>query len=123
MPGSLDRLREAVFAAMLNGRDITTLLPASPDSCARSAGPGGTGPRTASRRHGRRSRCRADPAGPVSRAAGSSITGSVHLTMPLSAWLWLTDRPGEVAGSGTADADTCRDLADRLAAHPPPDGA
>ncbi len=38
--------------------------------------------------------------------------------MPLSAWLWLTDRPGEVAGSGTADADTCRDLAERLAAHP-----
>ena len=46
------------------------------------------------------------------------MTGSVHLTMPVSAWLWLTDRPGEVAGSGSADADTCRDLADRLAAHP-----
>ncbi len=41
VPGSLDRLREAVFAAVLNGRDITTLLPAGPGSSA-DASPGGT---------------------------------------------------------------------------------
>jgi hypothetical protein len=87
--GTLDQLREAVFSAVLNGRDITTLLPDSPDSQTEPGSP-------------------ADPA----------ITGSVHLTMPVSAYLWLTDRPGEVAGSGPAAADTCRDLADRLAADP-----
>ncbi len=108
VPGSLDRLREAVFAAVLNGRDITTLLPAGPGSSA-DASPGGTGPDASATPH---------PVPPGGPAGGPSITGSVHLTMPLSAWLWLTDRPGEVAGSGTADADTCRDLADRLAAHP-----
>ncbi len=97
-PGSLDRLREAVFAAVLNGRDITTLLPAGRAATRhrpRRPSPGGTGgpgARPARRRPGG---CRA------SRRAAErpSITGSVHLTMPLSAWLWLTDRPGEVAGS------------------------
>ncbi len=93
--GTLDQLREAVLSAILNGRDITSLLPASTTA---------TGEDSAA------SPSRADSA--------PSITGSAHLTMPLSAWLWLTDRPGEVAGSGTADADTCRDLAGRLAAHP-----
>ncbi len=134
VPGSLDRLREAVFAAVLNGRDITTLLPASPDRSADAStggtGPGGTGGSGSTGgtggpgstggtgSTGGEAGAGPDPAGPVSGAAGPSITGSVHLTMPLSAWLWLTDRPGEIAGSGTADADTCRDLAARLAAHP-----
>ena len=83
-----------MLSAILDGRDVTTLLLASTTATGddSAASPG-----------------RADSA--------PSITGSVHLTMPLSAWLWLTDRPGEVAGSGTADADTCRDLAGRLAAY------
>ena len=43
-PGSLDQLREAVFAAVLNGRDITTLLPASPHSADADAdGPAAAG--------------------------------------------------------------------------------
>ena len=43
--GTLDQLREAALAAVLNGRDITTLLPASPDSSADGSpgGPGGPG--------------------------------------------------------------------------------
>ncbi len=36
--------------------------------------------------------------------------------MPLSAWQGLTDAPGEAEGLGPLDADTCRDLATRLAA-------
>jgi hypothetical protein len=38
--------------------------------------------------------------------------------MPASAWLGLTDTPGEVTGHGPLDADTCRDLAARLAHGP-----
>jgi hypothetical protein len=33
--------------------------------------------------------------------------------MPLSAWLGLSDAPGEIAGHGPVDAGTCRDLAGR----------
>jgi len=46
------------------------------------------------------------------------VTGSVHLTMPASAWLGGDDTPGAVAGFGPADADTSRHLAGRLAASP-----
>jgi hypothetical protein len=46
-----------------------------------------------------------------------SAAGSVNLTMPASAWLGLSDLPGEIAGYGAADAGTCRDLAAALAAH------
>ena len=39
------------------------------------------------------------------------MTGTIHLTMPLTAWAGLTDTAGEVAGYGPADAATCRALA------------
>jgi hypothetical protein len=42
----------------------------------------------------------------------------VNLTMPASAWLGLSDAPGEAGGPGALDADTCRDLAAALAANP-----
>ena len=38
--------------------------------------------------------------------------------MPVSAWLDLSDTPGEAAALGPLDAWTCRDLAARLAAGP-----
>src|SRR5260370_36758464 len=44
--------------------------------------------------------------------------GSIHLTMPLSAWLGQTNNPGEIARLGPADAWTCRDIAGRLARQP-----
>jgi hypothetical protein len=47
------------------------------------------------------------PAGPPS--------GTINLTMPLSAFAGVTDNPGEVAGHGVIDAVTGRDLAGRLA--------
>jgi hypothetical protein len=55
------------------------------------------------------------------RAAGgtlAALTGSVHLTMPVSAWMGLSHPPGEAAGLGPLDAWTCRDLAARLSAGP-----
>ncbi|HEY5359783.1 MAG TPA: hypothetical protein VIJ82_19220 [Streptosporangiaceae bacterium] len=39
----------------------------------------------------------------------------MHLTMPLAAWLGLSDAPGTIDGVGAADAMTCRDLARALA--------
>ena len=56
--------------------------------------------------------------GPVPPAAGGpgSLTGTVHLVMPYDTWQGLNDNPGEIAGYGAADADTCRDIATHLAA-------
>jgi hypothetical protein len=48
----------------------------------------------------------------------AGITGTVNLTLPLSAWLGHSQAPGDVAGYGPADAGTCRDLAAQLATHP-----
>ncbi len=48
----------------------------------------------------------------------AAMTGTINLTMPASAWLEESDAPGEVAGFGPIDADTCRDLAERLATSP-----
>jgi hypothetical protein len=56
--------------------------------------------------------------GPAPAATGPGVTGTVNLTMPLTAWLGLSDRPGEAAGYGVLDADACRDLAAELAAGP-----
>ena len=96
--GTMDQLRAAVFTALLVGRDPESLLPEP----AREASHGNDAP--------------ADP-GPE-RGAMAALTGSVHLTMPVSAWLDLSHAPGEVAGFGPLDACTCRDLAARLSAGP-----
>ncbi len=48
----------------------------------------------------------------------SGLRGTINLTMPLSAWLGLSNRPGQVTGYGPADAWTCRYLSDRLADQP-----
>jgi hypothetical protein len=42
------------------------------------------------------------------------MTGSINLTMPMSAWLGHSAAPGELAGFGPADASTCRELAGRV---------
>ena len=106
--GTMDQLRAAVFTALLAGRDPESLLPAP--AC--EASPGGDPPGS-------------DPPGsdpPGGRATAGSgmaaLTGSVHLTMPVSAWLDLSHTPGEVAGFGPLDAWTCRDLVARLSAGP-----
>src|SRR5215475_1819628 len=62
--------------------------------------------------------------GPRGRAAGAGAgageppqAGSIHLTMPLSAWLGGGE-PGEVPGYGAVDAGTSRELAQILARDP-----
>jgi hypothetical protein len=99
--GTLQQLRIAVFAAVLNGRPVASLLPQAQDTEARPPGPDST---VAGQHH---------PAGTTQ----SAVTGTVNLTMPLTAWLGTSEAPGEVPGYGSADADTCRDLAGQLAAH------
>jgi hypothetical protein len=49
---------------------------------------------------------------------GPRLGGTVHLTMPATSWLGASDNPGDIPGLGPTDADTCRDLAETLAANP-----
>jgi hypothetical protein len=89
-PGTHDQLRAEALIARLTGRPLGSLLPSG------TAGRPGAAP-------------------PVQPAQPGG--GSVNLTMPASAWLGLSDLPGEIAGYGAVDAGTCRDLAAALAAH------
>jgi len=59
-----------------------------------------------------------NPGGIPALAARPGLRGSVHLTVPLTAWLGLTQSPGEVAAFGPLTAETCRELADQIAANP-----
>jgi hypothetical protein len=145
-PGTMDQLRAQAFLASLTGRSLESLLsrlpatspgpagpshdpnyapptgpspasPAGPDP-ASSAGPSpasSAGPSPASPA----GPDPALPAGPDPESPGDpvSLGGTVNLTMPASTWLGLSDAPGDIAGTGAADATTCRDLAAALAAN------
>jgi hypothetical protein len=90
--GGLGELRAAVFTALLNGRPVQALLPAGMPATAGPTGPAGA------------------PAPPVS--------GTIHLTMPLSAWTGQSEKAAEAAGYGPVSAATGRALAAALAASP-----
>jgi hypothetical protein len=60
----------------------------------------------------------ADLASPADPPGLAALAGTVNLTMPASAWLGLSDVPGEAGGIGALDAGTCRDLTTALAANP-----
>jgi hypothetical protein len=103
VPGMLDQIKAEVFLALMTGKSPEALMPEEPD---------GAEPATD----------RAAPAADDGRWNDSSgrwssglwppgPLGTMHLTMPMSAWLGLTNNPGEVSGYGPADAWTCRDLA------------
>src|SRR5579875_2181023 len=100
--GGMDALRAQAFLALLAGDPIASLLPSPAD-------PASVTP--------------ADPASAADSQAtsaggsgGRGLRGSITLTMPVSAWLGLSDAPGEVPGFGALDAGACRDLAAGLAA-------
>jgi hypothetical protein len=107
VPGSKSELRVLAYTTLLSGRDLTSILddPASwPD-----AGDGSGSSRPS----------RGASADPVS-APGSEpepAAGSIHLTMPLSAFLGGGE-PGEVASYGPVDAGTGRELAGLLSRDP-----
>jgi hypothetical protein len=141
--GSHDQLRAAALLARLTGQPLTTLLPQTPDGTAAdpgapaTSGPGAT-PGSSSTPGSSASpqsnatpgsgASSAGPGGPSGQgkaggpggwpAGPTGGVGSVNLTMPASAWLGLTDNPGEAGRYGTLDAATCRDLAAALAAQP-----
>ncbi len=104
--GTMDQLRASVFLALLSGRDPESLYPAADVQPAPAEGQSLTGA--------------TGPGRPCWGTGGvmPGLGGSVNLTMPLSAWLGDSDAPGEVAGLGPLDADTCRELADRSRSGP-----
>jgi hypothetical protein len=95
--GTMDQIRAAVFLALLSGKDPADLLP-GPDAGQRQATGAG-----------------ANEPGGTTASPLAGLSGSVHLVMPLSAWLGDFEEPGEATGYGTIDAGTVRDLAGRLA--------
>lgn len=132
MPGTLDQVCAEVFLALLSGESPESLLAAvqyresaedsvhhavqSDDMTPAQRGPGddeisGPDEYTEERReaHGSIGAGPTWPRGPL---------GTVHLTMPLSAWLGITNNPGEVAGRGALDAWNCREIASLLAGRP-----
>jgi len=92
--GTIDELRAAAYVALLTGRSLDCLLP---EATAEDDGAG-------------------LPSGAGLPAGWPQMTGSINLTMPMSAWLGHSAAPGELAGYGPADAGTCRELADRAGA-------
>jgi hypothetical protein len=46
------------------------------------------------------------------------MRGSVNLTMPLATWLGASGSPGDIAGFGPANAESCQELADWIAHSP-----
>ena len=117
MPGTLDQVRAEVFLALLCGQSPQSLLPAPPGQTGAPFDPH-SGP----------------PPDRVTVTGGSGVTGvlagsaglswpsgprgTLHLTMPLSAWLSASDNAGQVAGYGPADAWTCRELAEAMTGQP-----
>jgi hypothetical protein len=123
--GTLQQLRARVYAALLNGRPVETLLPGSEsagaDQGGRSASGGqGDGQASGGQGDGQASGGQGDGQGnrPAGRgpAGPPALGGSVNLTVPLASWLGLSNAPGEAAGLDVLDAATCRDLAAALAA-------
>jgi len=101
--GTISQLRAAVYTALLNGRPVDTLLP-HPDTRDDAAAASDADTRDAA----------AGVPGGSGAPAGPAVSGSIHLTMPLSAFLGSSGEPGEVAGHGPVDAATSRQLAGML---------
>lgn len=117
--GTLSQLRATVYLALLAERPLESLLPGLVASQGESASSGdsgsggdaGSGGEPAGVRDG-------DGQSAADRAAAwPAVSGTIHLTMPLSAWLG-GGQPGEVAGRGPVDAPTSRELAAMLATSP-----
>jgi hypothetical protein len=112
--GTISQLRATVYTALLNGRPVESLLvhagadeePANDDT---DAGEGAASASDANDHPA--ASMSALPEGPV--PAWPAVSGTIHLTMPLSAFLGGGE-PGEVAGHGPVDATISRELAAML---------
>jgi hypothetical protein len=139
-PGSHDQLRAAAYLARLTSQPLTSLIPAPAPVSPGTQGSGapantGAGGHVHATANGETTSTPASTGGPAGAggqpsgttggpgsaggpAGGGGLGGSVHLTMPATTWLGLTDTPGDIPGLGPVDAGTSRDLATTLAAHP-----
>lgn len=100
--GGWDQLRALAFICRSKGQPLESLLPQpAPASDAGHASHPAAGAVGADSSDG--------------SAAQPPLGGTVNLTMPWATFQDLTDTPGEVAGFGAADADTCRDLGNQMA--------
>jgi len=97
--GTLSQLRAVAYIAVLADRPLESLLPGLGASQSRPAEDSGSAGNSPSDRDSR----------------WPAVSGTIHLTMPLSAWLG-GGQPGEIAGRGPVDASTSRELAAMLAA-------
>jgi hypothetical protein len=123
--GTMDQLRAKVYTTLLRGQPVHALRPASSpvqptnDWPVRPTSESPVQPlkdpgSAMAPGHG-------DSRAPVSIGQPSPATGpggSVHLTMPLRAWLGASAAPGEVAGFGPVPADDARALASLVAGQP-----
>jgi hypothetical protein len=135
--GSMDQLRAKAFTARLTGQSLYSLLPPAPDAGGfgtAGTGAAGTGMATDGASGVGMASDGASPAGtgtgtstPGAAALGGGAASggwpagpgsSVNLTMSAAAWLGRSDTPGQISGLGAADAWTCRDVANALAASP-----
>ncbi len=142
MPGTLEQISAEVFLTLLSGQSPECLLPAGavlPPEWLQSAGAArdevmdacplpvpdaedllpGPPPDDLLPAYRKSGGIQDDDPPPAGRAARNPSwpagpLGTVHLTIPWSTWLGLSDRPGEVAGHGPVDAWTGRELAEEL---------
>jgi hypothetical protein len=129
--GNMDWLRSRAYLAFMNGYSLDGLLAAlltnetadhdqpvdsSEDIDSSDEADHGDGHDTGCPSDG--TRVPADLANPADPPGLAALAGTVNLTMPASAWLGLSDVPGEAGGFGALDAGTCRDLTAALAANP-----
>ncbi len=114
MPGTLDQVRAEVFLALLSGQSPQALLAAGLVDSPSTREAGTAGPNGADGGgDGAAAGCQpgAGPSGSAGLSWPAGPLGTVHLTVPLSTWLAVTNNPGDIAGHGPADAWTCRELA------------
>jgi Domain of unknown function (DUF222) len=107
LDGGMDQLRARALMDILLGLD------SRPGQTAQHGVPGGvSGPA------GPHGLATLAPGGPLAGVIPPGFAGKVHLTVPLTTVLGLTDRPGEIPGIGPIDPDLARDLARAAARNP-----
>jgi hypothetical protein len=131
LPGSMDQLRARAFLDIMLGKDSR---PSAHDGTTGNPGRrqrSANGGRTDSSDARQNSTNNDEPDGgtdsdepdgpgvpPTGGAVPAGFAGRLHLTIPLTTLLDLTERPGEIAGIGPIDPALARDLAGSAAANP-----
>jgi Domain of unknown function (DUF222) len=107
--GSWDELRAQAYLCRLNHQPLASLLPQPTTGTPAGSPPASPVPATPATTSSTSTGTGTGTSADIQ--PGPALGGTVNLTMPWSTFQRLTDAPGEVAGFGAADADTCRDLA------------